>query len=71
MTKDGEEEEEKGWGKLRSPKKVHAINKPTPSVRHRHYEFLKSDNVEPTGVLDPETDEWLYRLFKPTPDWGG
>ena len=67
MTKDDEED----WNKLRPSKKVRVVLKRTPSgsYRHRHYEFLKSDNAEPIGVLDPEADEWLYRLFKPTPAW--
>mgnify|MGYP003626936250 CR=1 FL=1 len=67
MTKDEEEDRDK----LRPIKKARVALKRTPSFsyRHHHYQFLKSDNAEPAGVLDPETDEWLYRLFKPTPDW--
>lgn len=42
---------------------------PSSGYKHRHYEFVRSDDAEPTDVLDREADEWLYRLFKPSPSW--
>ena len=67
MTKDEEEDRDK----LRPIKKARVALKRTPSgsYRQRHYDILRSDNAELIGVLDPEADEWLYRLFKPTPAW--
>tara|TARA_R110002074_G_scaffold131366_2_gene273863 strand:+ start:144 stop:353 length:210 start_codon:yes stop_codon:yes gene_type:complete len=60
------------WDQLRPVKKVRVSLKrqPAKSYKHRHYEFLKSDDAEPMGLLDSEADEWLYRLFKPTTAWG-
>ena len=43
--------------------------KPTKQKKTNHYNFCRDDDSEPMDVLDGEADEWLYKLFKPTPEW--
>ena len=59
------------WRELRPIKKAYVQIKkqPAQTLKQHHYLFLESDDVEPMGVLDRDADEWLIRLFRPTPDW--
>ena len=63
--------EDELWDEIRPVRKVRITLSRQQGRTHkqRHYAFINDDDGVPMGVLDIETDEWLYRLFKPSPSW--